>query len=89
MLRRRWTSNTAELPVNRGDDSLPTPPSHDGRPQLNHGNPNENKGFTNSCGEPIFEGPARSPQGSLTDALGVWKRRSPSARLFPNPRPTS
>jgi hypothetical protein len=39
--QRRWTSDTAKLPVNRDDDSLPKPLSHDGRPQLNHRNPND------------------------------------------------
>ena len=43
---RRWTPNSAAMPVNRGDDdSLQRRRSRDGRQQPDDGNPNENKGL--------------------------------------------
>ena len=36
--RRRSPPNSAEMPANMGDDSLPTPPSHGDRQQPHHGN---------------------------------------------------
>jgi hypothetical protein len=52
-LAAAMSSNSAEMPVDMGGDSLPTPPSRNERQQPQSRNLNENKGFTNSRGEPI------------------------------------
>jgi len=52
--RRQRAPNGAEIPVNSGDDSLSSRRAATSRTSPNHLNFNENKDFTNSCGEPIF-----------------------------------
>jgi hypothetical protein len=50
------SKNSDEAPVNMDDDSLPTPLSQDEGQQPESRKLNENKGFTNSCGEPYLAG---------------------------------